>query len=445
MSVFKTGPTGLLIVGLLVNSAVSLAAVEPKLSFPEVWRAVLTQSYVVKSQLEALRSKEIARNRAARHWFPQIHFGARSFYTDDPGSTLFSKLGERNISGSDFAPTVMNFPEFSRHETMSIQARLMLFEGGMKTSISESMDLAYESKEQESKAVEVGEYSRALGYYGGLVVLERKRTAILPIKQLIERTLGRYQLGSRANPLGYSGLLGLKTLQQRLAGELLMVDAQRSAILENLHLIGGLPEHWAPESESLTGLFEKHIDQGFKGNAAEAYSVRALRLGSDSVMAAARAERARYLPHIGVFAQHDSFNNSDTNLAHSKTLGVFLHWELFSAENYGAVSQAQAQARSIELMADHGQREQATSYKRNLISMQALLEQVKMADSSLALLEEQAQIAQKLFLNGMINVLQLSEVYARRVDIISARTQMEEALLKSKIELLNMTPYQLPL
>lgn len=412
--------------------------------FPEVWRGVQSHSLALAAQRARVEAASQESLRSGRHWYPTLGFEARSFYTSDPGASLFSKLGEKSIAAADFAPEALSNPEYKRHEKATLGATWMFYEGGLKDYSHLAIEKSLLAEKRGEQALVVAEFSRALGLYGGLVVLERKEKAILPLKTVLESTLERYQVGVTTNPLGYSGLLGLKTLLHRLSGELSMIYAEKQAIWKAFLITSGIPsEQWFTESPSLEDLFRQDIDSIVKAGEGPSYLVQAELEGAVSAALAAEAEGSRHLPHVGLFAQQDMYNQSESSSASSQTYGVFLNWQLFSATDYGAVSQAKAKALSYRLRAENTQREQEIKKAQNEIAISALLDQIKLADQSLALLEEQTTVSRKLFTSGLINALQLTEVYSRRVDVILARSQMEKSVLQMKVESLNYRPYNM--
>lgn len=410
--------------------------------FSEVWAGARGQSLAIAAQRARVEATSQEFERSARHWYPTLGLEAKSFYTDDPGASLFAKLGEKGISGADFAPDNMNYPELRRHEKVTLGARWMFYEGGLRDKSRQAFEQSLLAEKRGEQALVLAEFSKALGLYGGLVVLERKEKAILPLKQILESTLERYQVGSATNPLGYSGLLGLKTLLQRLSGEMGMIQAEKQAIWQTLFITSGIPkEAWSTASPSLDHLFQHDVQSQITTVAGPSYLVQAEYEAAVSATLAAEAERSRYLPHLGLFAQQDMYKPADSNFASSQTYGIFLNWQLFSPMDYGAVSQAKAQALHYKLRAENTQRDQDAKTAQNDIAITALLEQIKLADQSLFLLEEQTMVSRKLFTSGLINALQLTEVYSRRVDVILARSQMEKSVLQMKVESFNYRPY----
>lgn len=418
------------------------ASADPIITFNEFWKRFENKSDKISAIKADIDSNTIARDRMARHWYPSIFLEAKSFYTDDPGLSLFSKLGERNMSGADFSPTVMNFPNKDRHEKVTLGAFLELYAGGAREKQKDSMEFVVQAKENQLYAVKTAEYSKAMGFYGNLIVLNKKKQSLAPIKSLIEKSIQNYRIGEKSNQLGYSGLLGLKNLQNRLNGEMKMLEDQRKAILLALKEYADLPSSWDTETTTLDQFISKNASVESKLKSTDdSYSVLAQKLQSQALDKIADGEYSKFLPQIGLFGQSDFYNNTDTTSSSSQTFGVYLKWELFTAPNFGAVKQARLAAKAAEKQALSTSKEQTASLQINATVSSALVEQIKLADQSLSFLEEQSKITKNLFTNGMINALQLTEVYGRQVDVISARTQMEEKLLQMSVESINYVKF----
>lgn len=414
-----------------------------ELDFQEVWKHVVATSPGQRASAQAEESAIISASRSARHWFPRIYLDGRAFGTNDPGTILFSKLSERVITGQDFSPFVMNNPETQFHEKVTLGVNLMLFEGGSRIAETTFRELNANAKNQEKKARELQEYSETAAYYGSLLVTERSEKALVPLQALVNSTIERYQLGSQANPLGHSGFLGLKTLAARIQGELKMVRAKQAAARSVLNRLGGLDFAWAPKSEPVLSFLTRHlkIEATMVQPETDSYSVTASRTAGQAMHKLADAEKARFLPQVGLFGE-GYLSHGPYGGATSYTAGAFLRWELFNAGNFGAIREARLSAESQQNQALAMKERQAVEFEKIANAEQALEVQLDLAEQSMTLLDEQSKIAQKLFQNGLINALQLTEVLNRRVDLVTARSQMEEQLLKMRAERINTIPFE---
>lgn len=413
-----------------------------KISFDKIWSSYIQNSKQMESMTYERQSAGVAEARAARHWLPRLYLNAQSFYTNDPGSILFSKLGERSITGQDFNPTIMNFPNSARHEKMDVGLQWMLYEGGLKSSLSSAARVIKISKESQEKSVASAEYSTLLQNYGRLLVLSRKKSSILPLQESLQSTLGRYQIGQSSNPLGYSGLLGLKSLKVRIQGEILMLEAQKKSLLSEISKKAALGEDWEPVAESLNEFIQKNIQWTNEDILEKSYSVAAQEKASEALELYSRAEKSAYLPHVGLFAENQLYNNVDTTQATSFTVGAFVKWNIYEPTQRGSVDQYLYQAKAQRSQAEGLQRDQKIMFENSQKMRMVLRDQIQLANESLSMIEEQTLISQKLFKSGLINALQLTELFSKHLDVILARAQLEDQFLQTSSGQINLIAYK---
>ncbi|MCM2277876.1 MAG: TolC family protein [Oligoflexia bacterium] len=413
-----------------------------RLAFPEIWLATRSGSPAIASADAAREAAEIAQHRAARHWLPRLYAGGRTLSTNDAGMALISKLAERNVTGMDLAPLPLNEPGPQTHSRLSLGAELPLFEGGSRVALRAAAAKNAEATKLERALAERLEYARAATAHGSLILLEEQREALALLKRLTEGTLERYELGGRANPLGHSGYLGLRSLKLRLEGELSMNQAKHQAAHALLRTLAPLPGSWSPAESRLQEHLSTAIDP-YLGETPESLRVRSQTLLAEGLESLAGAERARFLPRIALFGEGTTSFGQGAR-ATSYQAGIEIQWSLLNFADHGALGEARARARGQERLAAATRATEAADRAALLESGRALAAQLKLARESLQLLEQQSEIARKLFQNGQINALQLTEVFARRVDLITAKTQMEEGLLQAKTRLLTLSTGALP-
>ncbi|MCM2322292.1 MAG: TolC family protein [Oligoflexia bacterium] len=433
----------------LVTPPSGLAIVKEEareLGFQEIWSAIRQQSPSLGSARATTEAADTARARAARHWFPRVYASGRSFVTDDPGTALFAKLGERNVTGFDFAPLALNDPGTQTHSRLTLGAELVLFEGGARVALPRAREAGAEATALEGKGAVQEEYRRSAEAYGLLLLLGTQRESLLRLQRLADATLSRYELAGRANPLGHSGYLGLQSLRHRINGELLQNEARRRGALEALQALlpepAFWPEAWRPKKITLARHLGDTIESRLPTEPGTSFQLRARELTADAARSTASAQWSLFLPRVALFGE-GSLSAGPGASATAYTAGLQLQWNLFHAPDYGAVGEARAHSRALELGARAQQAGEAAERLSLQAAARALSGQLELATQSLELLEEQSEIARKLFQNGLINALQLTEVYARRVDLIVAKTQMEEGLLKAQARLLTLSSVEI--
>jgi outer membrane protein TolC len=418
----------LLLTGTL-SAFPALADSDMQYSFADVWKTVREHSPDIKGANHEFESAHIFEARTSRHWYPRIFAEGRAFSTNDPALTFMSQLGQRQINASDFAPQTLNQPGSNFFEHGALGIDFPIYEGGSKTAEAEASSLMAKAKALEAESAEVTQYAEVAKTYSAILSLQRQRQELQSLAQDVDATLSHYKIGTKSNPVGYSGLLGLKNLRNRIQGLLLENSSKISSFQEQIRIVAeDLPENWTPRPENAltfikTNLSPKKVDN-------QPVQVRASRLAAEALDKAKVAERARFLPKLGLFGTEDLYAG-DRGSPTSYTAGAYLQWDLFSAGNYGAVDQAAHTAAAAQARAD-GLSERAHIEKVGARAESVTLEKnLLLLEDSAKLLEEQTRVARNLFQNGSINALQFIEVLSRRVDLIINRTDAEHGLAQA--------------
>ncbi|HAR41784.1 MAG TPA: hypothetical protein DCS07_04020 [Bdellovibrionales bacterium] len=418
----------------LGSAALGAAVPAREVGFSEIWSRIQDSSPVLRAAKEDLQASRVAEQRAKFHWFPSIGLEARAYNTDDAGDVLFSKIGARGITGQDFSPMTMNFPVQQNFARISLGLDWKVYEGGTKRAVSQARTFWKEASEIRHSAELQKICGAATQLYSGLLTLREEELALSPVGQILQRTTDRYRIGSKANPLGYSGLLGLQSLENRLKGELISIKAKKKSLLAALNEMSGIGTSWMPPAKLSSEKFANSVFRSpdSKGGSA---SVVAAERGAMGLHSLADAERARFLPQVGLFSQ-GNFAQSSSSSATSMAAGAYLRWELFNPSNWLAVKEARARALSTEAQAQALREHQRSNAVRWTESLAAISEQIALAEESLQLMQQQTTIALQLFQNGVLNALQLTEVLSRRVELVIARSQMNEEKIKVQAEIL---------
>lgn len=420
---------------------VSLDKGAPSYSFREVWEHYINQSKSIQSQDYKLQSVKSAQNRTSRHWAPNFYLSAKTFYTNDAGSILFSKLGERNVTGQDFNPTLMNFPNASRHEKVDLGVKWMVYEGGLRSSIAEAHQMQVKAQEYEKKATVNYEYSKVAEQYGKILIYGHKKRELQPLLESITGLLKRYQIGQSSNPLGYSGLLGLKSLKNRIQGEIKMAETQIEIEKRNISERANLNSLWEAIEESPLEFVKSVVPNAVNVEKDISFSVQAQTVAAQALEKYVQVERARHLPQVGLFAENQVFNNAETTQASSYFLGAFIQWNLYDANHWGSADQAQLQALAQSYRVEKEKQDQQLATQQIQQTQKTLLEELELIEESLKMMQEQTLVSQKLFNNGLMNALQLTDVYSKRVEVIHTRAQFQEHLLQSTCQQINVSSF----
>jgi len=403
--------------------------------FDAIWSSIEERSPSLKSEANENAAADVQVSRAKGHWVPRLSLNAGIVSTDDPGKALFSNLGSRSLQATDLSPSLMNHPSREWVKSGSALIDWSLFEGGAKQSVVRGAKLLKESQVLSLAARKKELYSELVRDFGKLASLNAEQFGVQELQEKLSRLVERYKVGSRDNPVGYSGLLGMRSLINRLDSVLAQNEAQVAALVESIRIHSGvasIESRALLKSEPIEFVKQKfnkanHGEQGTN-----------LRISSMQRMAMAqseysRAERARWLPRVGLFASKSLVSGPrDTGI--STDYGGYLQWELFNASNRGAYREASLRSSAFTNRSDAMVEESAIArlnLNRSIPMLDGNLNRIR---ESMKITNEQVLVTEKLFKNGSVNALQLAEVLSRRADVIENKKQIEMALLDQLTE-----------
>ena len=117
-------------------------------------------------------------------------------------------LQQRKLETADFAPSLLNEPDRKFYGQTSFGVDLALYEGGASSIAYEASQKMADSKFWAVKAQTLSEFSKVASEYAQLLVLLEEKAQLESLKSSVRSVLERYSIGTKSNPVGYSGLLG---------------------------------------------------------------------------------------------------------------------------------------------------------------------------------------------------------------------------------------------
>jgi hypothetical protein len=398
--------------------------------FEAIWSAIESRSPGIKSEAIEKEAAELQLSRAKGHWAPRLLLNAGVVSTNDPATSLFSTLGSRSLQATDLNPSLMNSPERQIFKNGNIVLDWALYEGGSREYSVKGASLLSESQAISVSARRNELYAELARDYGKLLALNAERADLLGLKEKLSRLVDRYRVGSRDNPVGYSGLLGMRSLIHRLEGILAENSAGSESLLESIRIRSGIE---SIQVSSITGndpvdFMKGRLQRNLGNHSSSSLRVMEMRLRSTAQSEFSMAERSRWLPRVGLFARGNLLSGPrDTGT--STDLGAYLQWTLFDASNVGAYREASLRS-SASMKRSEELAEKSLIVQRGLQTSLPMLEgNLKRARASLEITAEQVAVTESLFKNGSVNALQFAEVLSRRADVIESRKQIELALL----------------
>ncbi len=404
-------------------------------SFDTVWSAISSGAPALESERREKEALEIQKSRANAHWAPRLVASAGVFSTNSPSTTLFSQLGARSLQASDLNPSVMNDPSREWFKQGQLSLVLPIFEGGSSRASAQGAGYLLESRGLEVQAAEREIYSQVVRDFAIWSNLKSEVQAILELQAKLQGILERYRLASRDNPVGYSGWLGMKSLENRLQGIVARAQIEMRAIEIRLSEQSGMPQLSAQGLQSVDaiGFIDQKFQESTRSNQ-EDYRSQAFRLSARAQESYAQSEKSRWLPQVGIYAS-GQWMQSPRDSGTSSEYGAYLQWSLFDARQIGAYRQARLHAQSVQAKSQEIA-QNSRAERRALENAIPLIREnlTRLRDSS-RLLREQIFVTERLFRTGSVNALQLSDVLSRRVDVIDQEGQLVSELIRQQAQL----------
>lgn len=407
----------------LLISGFSFADTEVVKNFDELWAQLYQNSFQQKAVVQEKEANQLSLDRAKRHWLPRAYVSGQWFSTNDPTQVFFNNLGQRAIEQADFIPNELNNPSRSQYRFATLGLDLPLYEGGMKENQKSLFSTLVKASELEMAAKKTEEYAELGRQYGGLLMNSQYSIQLLELQNGLKKIISNYQVGSQSNPVGYSGLLGLKGVNNRIEGLLHEVNMKIENSKKWITVKTDVNTSWKPDlDENLNAFLTRHLTQ----TSASPFSslLMAQEMKAETLEYMKDMEKARYLPRIGLFAQGNLYDGSRDSST-SQTYGLYLMWDLFNSDSYGRVGEAQAKAMVAESKIKAGKQDEKIMLDQLQEAKTTLEKNLELLTDSEKLLKEQTLNSMKLFRSGMLSALQLAEVINRRVDLIQDKNKAE--------------------
>lgn len=415
-------------INLLLIVLLSASAYAKEQELDDLIKVTNEKSFAQKAANETMKAAIIEKERSSKHWLPQVYLNGDSYLTNDAGAALFGKLSQRELKNTDFLEEPLNHPDSSIYTKATLGVTVPLYEGGQKVAVNKAMTLMSEAKTNEALAVRTEFYTEVVKNYLIGKSLSNEKKDLNSIKSTIDSIISRYHIGSKSNQLGYSGLLGLKSLKNRITSLLDENGAKYTATDKALTELSGTQTTFKfPEGSTLKSLLKEYLtyseNKYVPSNKVQSYFLNAK--GAKELVA---AEKSRNLPRIGLFGEGYVFNG-DRATDNGYSTGIYLKWNLFSGNDYGAAREAIHKSYAAEYFAQASLQKESIEYDGLKDALDAVTRSLILVGESENFLEEQTRISHNLFKNGLINALQYVEVLSRRVDLIKSKSEAENQLI----------------
>lgn len=417
-------------VGSVIFFVASAARAET-LSFGSAWCKVNEGSAAQESSRLQAESLIESQSRASRHWLPKVYIDARTYQTNDPGTSFFGLLEQRSIKQTDFSVDSINHPDPHVYTRGALGVDLALYEGGMKSSQVDLLEHSVAAQKSVTSQIQIEQYSAVGLSYGSIAVLEQQKGRLQELNSEVTRMINGYQLGSKSNPVGYSGLLGMKSLANRLSGLIKQYEAQSRSHYATLSEMGLKDQDWSPEDiESIVFVNRYFSDSSQQHESLSSYKIESAKENAKASEEVANMEKAKFLPRAGVFAETFVFNGS-RDTANGYTAGLYLQWSLYDPSSYGSLREAKLKSMAAAKYSEASDQQERAERAALNEALKSFRQNIELLNDSHKLLVEQSKMTETLFRNGSINALQIVEILSRRADLIAQQGEAELGLIRA--------------
>ena len=435
------------------------------IEFSEIWNLVIENSHTLKAGSHEEKSAEIAKNRASKHWIPKVYSDVRSYNTNDPAMNFFSNLGQRSALDGDFstkstrsrlsnyvdtsnniyttpnyntlnlfAPDTLNNPGSNTFSRGTIGVDLPLYEGGSKVNISKMTEKKLEGKKKEREFVIQSEYFSAVFTYSSILVMNNYLKKMIELNKIVDGLQKRFQL--KGSPIGYSGYLGIKSIQNYIKGNKDSVRSQIMSLKENLEIITDKKiNNWVPKDDNVILFSDKYLKiQNSDEINPELKITKAYKSYAEGSEIQIEAEKARHLPKVGMFGEAYAYNGS-RDTATSYNAGLYVQMNLLSPTDIGIIEEAKQNSLAIKERVEDMKMKDKAKYNSLSRMEKSLKENIILMSETQKLQEEQIVNSQNLFSTGSINILQLAEVLNQVTEFYRKKAEAETEYLRIRSEL----------
>jgi len=374
--------------------------------------------------------------------YPRVYLDARAFNSNDPTQAFMAVLSQRAAKLTDFLPARLNSPGSASLGRASIGVDLPLYEGGAKAAMARVQENLETSRREDLAFTLREEYAAALSIYAALLILDDASDRLTNLDSQLNEILGRYQLGNAGNPVGYSGLLGMRALKNRVAAMQVMTGSRRDAARNTLEtMAAGLPAGWQHNRASLRPFLKDNF--GSVQDYSVSHRTRSLEAAARMKENLIDVETAKFLPRAGVFSEASGFGGQRKSSS-AYNVGFYVTMNLFSAGDIGARNQASLESQAMAARVRDMRLREESEMRSMRSGLESLERSFVLLEESEGLLTEQTRSARELFRTGAINLMQYVEVLSRRADLIEQRTALSSEYTRTRagLHLLTEGPAQ---
>ncbi|MCB0422181.1 MAG: TolC family protein [Bdellovibrionales bacterium] len=424
----------------IISGILTLGASAKEMGFAEMWQKVQSGEAKIRSIEESLEISKLNNSTVSRHWHPQLYISSTYAQSDDSGFSLFAKLQQRQIAPTDFDAAALNQSSQDYLFTTGLGVRVLLFEGFKYQKLSDASDYEVEAQQIHLANTKVQKKAELIEAYTGILIEKKYQQDLKRSQDRIQSTVKNYKLGKKSNPVGYSGILGLRALANKIEIKLGQSEAKVAQLRGEIEsLVPELPMDWDIRTGTFTGILKDQVPEmspEFLKNVSLQIQMRekmqkAMDLSADSLKSA-------YWPTLGAFAETQMVQG-DRDSTDVNTLGVQLKWNLYDPATFNNHQVAKARQNQEKWITEEYRKRETAGRQTLYSSYPIAMKSLETMNTNRDLLEEQVQVSSKLFRSGVLNAINLSQVFSQYCDLLSNLKELEEKIVELHTQTLLMT------
>ena len=407
-----------------------------QISFPKLWEMVVNHSPSSKAFLLQKEASDKATQRLSKYIFPTFYANSKLIATNGPGLTFMNFLEEGKVRQEDFVPSNLNSPSSHIFNQSDIGLDYLIYDSGSRASL-------LRAKEHESKAVEYEKYSNLLSqyvhtlqYFSSYILTKNYASEIKNREINVNSIISKYRVGEKSNPVGYSGLLSLKGILNKIELIQLELNSNLNQVKNSLKLMVGNPEmNFEPNSISFENLMQTYASLTVNMN--KSFQVDVEKENSNALKEQVIQQKSQYMPKIGIFGQENLAMGNRGSQA-SYIVGAYLKLN-FSPTDYGSDDEIELHALAKKKNAENIALIDSLSLLGAKNSLKKNKQKLIILEKSDEIISEQLKVLMNLFQHGNANVSQIADIMNKKIDIINQKYLFKQEILKSQLELISHT------
>src|SRR6056297_377190 len=355
-------------------------------------------------------------------FLPSLAFEYNALSTNDPLNVFGFKLKQEIVTQQDFNPVLLNDPETTQNYSASFQVQQPLINPDMILQRHAVKSQLNSAEEMLSGTVSNVKF-RVRNQYYSLILHQRQlsvlETALETAAEHRRQALNYFEEGL----ISKEDYLASRVHELEMESQKLNAENQRARVEEEMAILLGMDGtvNISP-AEEMTQVPVSTVSESLINAPLKNAQTRAIDYRVDAAKKMVKSANFSFLPKINLFGTYE-YNDTDFAGfdASSYMIGANLQWNIFSGfSKAGKVMEARADYRKAQTMKEANQLEQEKMARQAFRSMEHAMQEIELAEESIARSEEDVKIRTNRFNEGM----------QRTTDLLEAETKLAESRLR---------------